>query len=217
MNFVSVLFIKATLSISLSEIGSNSCKNLFKHPFIGRQRNKKLIKNSNFELNNDLMKREFALKGTVTEYDSLDELAKQEQELMKIARESAERAYAPYSNFYVGAALLLKNGKIITGNNQENMAYPSGLCAERTAIFSAGARYPDEAIEIMAITAKSTNFKVDNPISPCGACRQVIAEYEFRHSNNIRILLMGEIGSVYVVSSIKELLPLVFKEKRLRG
>ncbi len=163
------------------------------------------------------MKREFALKGTVTEYDSLDELAKQEQELMKIARESAERAYAPYSNFYVGAALLLKNGKIITGNNQENMAYPSGLCAERTAIFSAGARYPDEAIEIMAITAKSTNFKVDNPISPCGACRQVIAEYEFRHSNNIRILLMGEIGSVYVVSSIKELLPLVFKEKRLRG
>jgi len=97
------------------------------------------------------------------------------------------------------------------------MAYPSGLCAERTAIFSAGARYPDEAIEIMAITAKSTNFKVDKPISPCGACRQVIAEYEFRHSNNIKILLMGEIGSVYEVASIKELLPLVFKEKRLSG
>ena len=163
------------------------------------------------------MKREFELKAIVTEYDSVDELTNQEQELIKIAKKSGDRAYAPYSNFYVGAALLLKNGKIITGNNQENMAYPSGLCAERTAIFSAGARYPDEAIEIMAITAKSTNFKVDNPISPCGACRQVIAEYEFRHSNNIKILLMGEIGSVYEVASIKELLPLVFKEKRLRG
>jgi len=163
------------------------------------------------------MKREFELKAIVTEYDSVDELTNQEQELMRIAQESGDRAYAPYSNFYVGAALLLKNGKIITGNNQENMAYPSGLCAERTAIFSAGASYPDEAIEIMAITAKSKNFKVDKPISPCGACRQVIAEYEFRHSNNIKILLMGEIGSVYEVASIKELLPLVFKEKRLRG
>jgi len=216
MNFVSVLFIRATLSISLSEIGSKSCKNLFTPPVIDRQRNKKLIKNSNFELNNDLMKREFELKGIVTEFDSVDELTNQEQGLMKIARETADKAYAPYSNFYVGAALLLKNGKIITGNNQENIAYPSGLCAERTAIFSAGSRYPDEAIEIMAITAKSTNFKVDNPISPCGACRQVIAEYEYRHSNNIKILLMGEIGSVYGVESIKELLPLVFNENRLR-
>lgn len=161
------------------------------------------------------MKREFELKAIVTEYDSVDELTNQEQELMKMAQTIGRSAYAPYSNFYVGAALLLKNGKIITGNNQENVAYPSGLCAERTAIFSAGALYPDEAIEIMAITAKSTNFKVDKPISPCGACRQVIAEYEFRHSNDIKILLMGEIGIVYEVASIKELLPLVFKEKRL--
>ncbi|MBL4653396.1 MAG: cytidine deaminase [Flavobacteriales bacterium] len=163
------------------------------------------------------MKREFELKTTVVEYDSVGELTDQQQELMRRAHESGDKAYAPYSNFYVGAALLLKNGKIITGNNQENIAYPSGLCAERTAIFSAGARYPDESIEIMAITARSTEFKVDKPISPCGACRQVIAEYELRHSNNIKILLMGEVGSVYEIASIKELLPLVFNEKGLRS
>ena len=163
------------------------------------------------------MKREFELKAIITEYDSVYELTDQEQELMKAAQKSRDRAYAPYSSFYVGAALLLKNGKIITGNNQENIAYPSGLCAERTAIFSAGACYPNEAVEIMAISAKSKKFKVANPISPCGACRQVIAEYEFRHSNNIKILLMGEMGSVYVVASIKALLPLVFEENRLRS
>ncbi|MBL4625730.1 MAG: cytidine deaminase [Flavobacteriales bacterium] len=163
------------------------------------------------------MRREFELKTVVVEYDSVDELSDIEQELMKKAHDSGDKAYAPYSNFYVGAALLLENGKIITGNNQENIAYPSGLCAERTAIFSAGAQYPDEPIKIMAITAKSAEFKVDKPISPCGACRQVIAEYELRHSNDIKILLMGEVGSVYEIGSIKELLPLVFNEKGLRG
>jgi cytidine deaminase len=162
------------------------------------------------------MKREFELKAILVEYDSVEELSLGDQELMKMAHESGDKAYAPYSNFYVGAALLLKNGKIITGNNQENIAYPSGLCAERTAIFSAGAQFPEESIEVMAITAKSTKFKVDKPVSPCGACRQVIAEYEMRHSNNIKILLMGESGSVYEIKSIKDLLPLVFNEKGLR-
>ncbi len=163
------------------------------------------------------MSKQFELKTVITAYNSLNELEVDDQQLMKEAHKSGSKAYAPYSNFYVGAALLLRNGKIITGNNQENIAYPSGLCAERIAIFNAGALYPDEPIQTIAITAKSTDFKVDKPISPCGACRQVIAEYELRHTNNIRILLMGETGEVYEIGSIKELLPLVFDEKGLRG
>lgn len=163
------------------------------------------------------MTKQFELKTVVTVYNSLDELGVEDQKLMNEAHKSGSKAYAPYSNFHVGAALLLRNGKIIIGNNQENIAYPSGLCAERIAIFNAGALYPDEPIQTIAITAKSTEFKVDKPISPCGACRQVIAEYELRHDNKIRILLMGETGEVYEIGSIKELLPLVFDEKGLRG
>jgi cytidine deaminase len=153
---------------------------------------------------------------SLTEYDSPAELPQHEQELLEKARKAGELAYAPYSNFHVGAALLLENGVIVTGNNQENMAYPSGLCAERVAIFAAGAQYPDVAVKAVAVVCTSTSFTVDKPGSPCGACRQVLAEYEMRHGKNIRLLMMGEKGKVHAVNSIGQLLPLVFRMEELK-
>lgn len=154
---------------------------------------------------------------TYTDFESESELSTQEQELMQKARLAADSAYAPYSNFYVGAALLLKNGLVITGNNQENVAYPSGLCAERVAIYAAGANYPDIAIEAIAITCKSKLFKVNQPLSPCGACRQAIAEYETRYNSKIKIILAGETGPVRVIESIADLLPFMFKSEELKN
>lgn len=156
------------------------------------------------------------LKIEYFEYDSAKELSAVEQELLVRAREITDSAYAPYSQFYVGAALLLKNGKIITGNNQENVAYPSGLCAERVAIYAAGAHYPEVAIEAIAVTCKSKAFLVKEPLSPCGACRQAIAEYEMRYKSNIKIILAGETGKIRVVNSISDLLPFMFKAEELK-
>lgn len=156
------------------------------------------------------------LKIAFTEYDSDQELSQAEQELLKKAREASKSAYAPYSNFYVGAALLLENGLIVTGNNQENVAYPSGLCAERVAIYAAGAQYPNVAITTIAITCSSKNFKVDQPLSPCGACRQAMSEYEVRHNQNIRTILAGETGKILVMDSIADLLPFMFKAEELK-
>jgi cytidine deaminase len=156
------------------------------------------------------------LKIMYAEFANEGELHENDRELLQKARLAADKAYAPYSNFYVGAALLLKNGKIITGNNQENVAYPSGLCAERVAIYAAGASYPDEAIETIAVTCKSNAFEVNEPLSPCGACRQAIAEYETRHNSKIRILLAGEKGIIRMVESISDLLPFMFKAEELK-
>ncbi len=156
------------------------------------------------------------LKIAFTEYDSDQELNSEEQELLKKAREASKFAYAPYSNFYVGAALLLENGVIVTGNNQENVAYPSGLCAERVAIYAAGAQYPNIAIKTIAITCNSKSFKVDQPLSPCGACRQAMSEYEVRHNQNIRTILAGETGKIQVMDSIADLLPFMFKAEELK-
>jgi cytidine deaminase len=156
------------------------------------------------------------LKIIYAEFNNESELTDTDQELLKQARSAADKAYAPYSNFHVGAALLLKNGKIITGNNQENVAYPSGLCAERVAIYAAGAAYPDSAIDTIAVTCKSKAFEVNEPLSPCGACRQAIAEYETRHKTNIRILLAGEKGIIRMVESISDLLPFMFKAEELK-
>lgn len=156
------------------------------------------------------------LKITYAEFESEKDLNQADRELMDKARAAADMAYAPYSNFYVGAALLLKNGKIITGNNQENVAYPSGLCAERVAIYAAGASYPDVAIDTIAVTCKSKAFEVNEPLSPCGACRQAIAEYETRHKTNIRILLAGESGTIRMLESISDLLPFMFKAEELK-
>lgn len=148
-------------------------------------------------------------------YDSINELPSDVNDLMLEAVAIRKIAYAPYSNFNVGAALLLDNGKIILGSNQENAAYPSGLCAERVAIFHAGAVFPEAKILKMAISAASGNSTTDAPISPCGSCRQSIAEYEIKQNTPIEIYFMGEIGSIYKSDSLKNLLPLLFDKKFL--
>ena len=156
------------------------------------------------------------LKIAYTELDNEKELSSSEQELLHKARIAGDQAYAPYSNFHVGAALLLENGIIVSGNNQENVAYPSGLCAERVAMYYAGAQYPNVAIKTIAITCKSAAFHVSEPLSPCGGCRQAMSEYEVRHSSNIRVILMGETGKILIVDSIADLLPFMFKAEELK-
>ncbi|MCK0144567.1 cytidine deaminase [Arenibacter sp. F26102] len=143
-------------------------------------------------------------------YGSVKELEQQDQELMKEAVEARKRAYSPYSKFNVGAAVLLENGEIVTGNNQENASYPSGLCAERVAIFYASAKYPGIAIETIAISATSENFVVDKPAAPCGNCRQSISEYEIKQLRPISIIMSGETGEVLKCSSVADILPLAF-------
>jgi cytidine deaminase len=134
---------------------------------------------------------------------------------MELAIKARHRAYAPYSNFTVGCALLLANGEIITGNNQENAAYPSGLCAERVAIFAAGAQYPGIAVLKLAITASPKDDSFHKPVPPCGACRQSIAEYENNQDNNIELYFMGAAGNVLKSHSLSDLLPLVFDKNYL--
>lgn len=159
--------------------------------------------------------KEINLTTSFTIFDNLKELPEDIQNLMDQAVEIRKKAYAPYSQFRVGAALLLDNGKIISGSNQENAAYPSGLCAERTAIFYAGSAYPEAKILKMAITAASDNNQTQAPIPPCGSCRQSIAEYEIKQESPIEIYFMGEIGEIYKSESLKNLLPLMFDKKFL--
>ncbi|HEY1195892.1 cytidine deaminase [Flavobacterium sp.] len=159
--------------------------------------------------------KEINITTSFTIYDNLGELPDEIQDLMNQAIEVRKKAYAPYSKFRVGAALLLDNGKVILGSNQENAAYPSGLCAERTAIFYAGSTYPEAKILKMAITAASDTNQTTAPIPPCGSCRQSIAEYEIKQDTPIEIYFMGEIGEVYKSSSLKNLLPLMFDKKFL--
>lgn len=144
---------------------------------------------------------------------SLDELTETERQLRKSALEATQRAYAPYSTFNVGAAVLLANNEIITGNNQENAAYPSGLCAERVALFYAASQYPDVAVDTLVIAAMSKG-EITDSISPCGGCRQVLLETEERGGKPMRILLCGK-EKVLVVSSAADLLPLNFGKKDL--
>jgi cytidine deaminase len=134
---------------------------------------------------------------------------------MKEAIEAREKAYAPYSNFFVGAAVLLDNGEVVTGNNQENASYPSGLCAERTAIYFAGSKYPEAKILSIAITASSQNQETSTPIPPCGACRQAISEYEVKQNSPIEIYFMGKTGEIIKSESLANLLPFVFKKSSL--
>lgn len=148
-------------------------------------------------------------------FENIEELPNDVQLLMHEAVAVRKNAYAPYSKFRVGVALLLDNGKFVLGSNQENAAYPSGLCAERVAIFQAGAVYPKAKIVKMAITAASDNNKTAVPIPPCGACRQSIAEYEFKQELPIAIYFMGEIGAIYKSDSLKNLLPFMFDKNFL--
>ena len=146
----------------------------------------------------------------LTEYENQDELISDDIRLIIEAKASMNDAYAPYSHFHVGAAVMLDNGIIVRGNNQENASYPIGLCAERVAIFAAGANYPGVTISAIAVSASSEHFHIDKPIAPCGACRQAIAEYEHRFKKNIRVIMTGEIGKVITTDSISSLLPFQF-------
>jgi cytidine deaminase len=159
--------------------------------------------------------KEINITATFTAFDNLTDLPNDVQSLMHEAVEIRKNAYAPYSNFRVGTAILLDNGKIILGSNQENAAFPSGLCAERVAIYHAGSVYPNAKIVKMAISAASDSNTTDAPIPPCGACRQSIAEYEFKQETPIEIYFMGEIGAIYKSDSLKNLLPLAFDKKFL--
>jgi len=143
-------------------------------------------------------------------YDSIEELTIPVQKLLKKAAEAREKAYAPYSQFLVGAALELENGVIILGNNQENASYPSGLCAERTAIYYAGAEFPNQKILRMAIVAGSTKNPTTKPIPPCGACRQALSEYELKQSNSLELYFMGTSGEIASSKSVENILPWVF-------
>ncbi|MEE9363174.1 MAG: cytidine deaminase [Cellulophaga sp.] len=146
----------------------------------------------------------------VLAYESIEELSPQDLQLMHKAIVAREKAYAPYSNFNVGAAVLLKNGEVVTGANQENAAFPAGLCAERVAVFYAGAKYPEVEILTIAITAASKINTTEKPAAPCGNCRQSILEYEQKQRTPIKLLLMGEKGEVLQCNSIADILPLGF-------
>ncbi len=156
-----------------------------------------------------------SIESTLDVFEGFEELPEGVAALMNKAKAARLNAYAPYSNFLVGAAILMDNFEIITGNNQENASYPSGLCAERTAIYYAGANFPNAKILRMAIIAGSNNNPTASPISPCGACRQAIAEYEIKQEAPIEIYFMGETGKVVKSNSLANLLPFMFDKSFL--
>jgi len=153
---------------------------------------------------------------TNIEIYSFEELETKKQDLINKAKEQVSKAYAPYSGFHVGAAIELENGVIITGSNQENSAYPSGLCAERVAMFYANAQYPEVPVKTIAIAAYTKGNFVPDPITPCGSCRQVLLETEMRFEKDITILLYGT-KNVYQLKNVKQLLPLCFEKSSLEG
>lgn len=159
--------------------------------------------------------KEVKIETTLQVFDNISDVAEDVQSLMSKAAEARNNAYAPYSKFSVGAALLLDNGEIVTGSNQENASYPSGLCAERTAIYYAGAKYPKAKFVKMAIIAGSQVHPTLTPIPPCGACRQAIAEYEVKQDIPIELFFMGETGKVVRSNSLANLLPLIFDKSAL--
>lgn len=145
---------------------------------------------------------------------NLSEYTGQKKVLIEEAKKAVFNAYAPYSQFQVGAALLLEDGTIVTGNNQENAAYPSGLCAERTALFYANAHYPDKAVTTIAIAAYTKGQFTEDVCTPCGSCRQVLVEVENRFGRPVQIIMYGE-KHIYEVDSIRDLLPLGFGKESL--
>lgn len=150
------------------------------------------------------------------EYSSFDDLDTIDQDLCKEAIKAMATSHSPYSGFRVGTAVKLESGKIVYGSNQENAAYPSGLCAERVALFTIGSSYPDEKIISIAITAHTDNFEITEPVTSCGACLQVMAEYEKKQSYPIEVLFYCQNGSIIKTKGIKSLLPFAFAETRLK-
>ena len=153
---------------------------------------------------------------TKIEIYSFEELDLAKQKLINIAKEQVSKAYAPYSGFHVGAAIELENGEIFAGSNQENSAYPSGLCAERVAMFYANAQYPDIAVKSLAIAAYTNGNFLTEPVTPCGSCRQVLLETEMRFDKNITILLYGT-NHIFQLDNVKQLLPLCFEKSSLNS
>jgi cytidine deaminase len=149
------------------------------------------------------------------EYNSINELREEDAWLLNEAREVTNQAYAPYSNFLVGAVAKLANGEIVAGTNQENASFPAGLCAERVLLASASSIYPDVPIDTMAISYQSDNIKSDHPIAPCGVCRQSLQEFEQRTDRSIRLILSGLEGKVYIIPQSNMLLPLAFTSEEL--
>ena len=147
---------------------------------------------------------------------SFNELNPTQKALIDKAKEQVGKAYAPYSNFHVGAAVELENGEIFAGSNQENSAYPSGLCAERVAMFYANAQFPDVAVKTIAIAAFTNGNFLPEPITPCGSCRQVLLESEMRFEKNITVLLYGT-NNIFQLENIRQLLPLCFEKSSLNG
>lgn len=160
--------------------------------------------------------KQLSLRIDYTEYDSMDTLNKADHELLDSATKACSSAYAPYSGFSVGAAVRLANGKVIIGNNQENSAYPSGLCAERVALFSASANYPGIPVEAIALTATTGRFVMNGPVTPCGACRQVLAEYENLYGSKIKIIMSSTSGQVLILEGSDSLLPFLFHANQLK-
>jgi len=154
------------------------------------------------------------IKIVVHEFENKSELPESDQLLLAEARRITALAYAPYSGFHVGAAVLLANGMIITGNNQENAAYPSGLCAERVALFYANANYPDSQVQAIAISAAKNGVLVNETVKPCGSCRQALAETEVRYETPIRVILDGQ-DAIFVLEGVESLLPLSFSKRAL--
>ena len=146
----------------------------------------------------------------------LSDLDNEDKELIANAKKALISAYAPYSGFLVGASVLLENGEIINGSNQENVAYPSGLCAERVAMFYVGAKFPDVKIKTIAVSVFSKSFEVSDVISPCGACRQVMAEYEDKQQQPIKVILHSPTDQVLIANKVKDLLPFMFKSPHLK-
>jgi cytidine deaminase len=152
------------------------------------------------------------------EYEVLEDAAELNTEdaaLLSQARTVTQHAYAPYSRFYVGAVARLNNGQIISGTNQENASYPVGICAERVLLGNAATMFPNAAINTLAISYRSDALKSDHPISPCGMCRQALLEYERRQGAPMRLLLAGQEGRVYIVTTVRSLLPLAFTSEEL--
>ncbi|MCC9167155.1 cytidine deaminase [Pontibacter harenae] len=161
------------------------------------------------------MASELNINITIDVLESEEELTAQEKEALQVAQEAANDAYAPYSNFLVGASLLLEDGSIFRGSNQENAAYPSGLCAERTALFGMSAQYPNKKIKLLAVTARRLSEEKFLPAMPCGACRQVMSEYEHKQQEAIPVILQGPEGTFYRCHSVSDLLPLQFTKDHL--
>jgi len=149
------------------------------------------------------------------QYSGISELPENDKELCENAERALATSYSPYSKFRVGTAIRLSSGEIILGSNQENLAYPSGLCAERVALFAIGSNQPDAIIESMAITAQTDNFEITKPVTSCGGCLQVMAEFERKQTTPIAVIFYCLNGEVLKVPSVKSLLPFSFVEDRL--